>query len=322
MRPSPRQQQLSAVKNTWEDSGFKWGAFDLIGERPWRLQIEQQGGSVRYPYDTRDTKHSQHVRACQGQQVIVKGNWAEDHSHPRQYQDLDSYYWDNCLLPQLMTTPRPRSSRDWWTRLVKGGPFPGRYLGTERELQAREHRVNQLLQALGQARRWRDLIKVNPFGYDDNTVIWLRPQSQVLEWYYGISTDRVERWLIKECASRGLRLVTRPKPARHMRVGEHGVYAECRRLRPRYVVGVHTAAAAEVLCAGTEFIAIGQTAFMGMTSSFDHSACPTPDEVIERCRELLLVSRNKGLELLNGDWSLDHYEQLFERQTEWRITSV
>ena len=206
--------------------------------------------------------------------------------------------------------------------MVAGGPFPGRYLGTEHELVAREQRVNKLLQQLGQATSWRDLIKVNDFGYDNLTVVWLRPSTKVLEWYYGETVDSVEYRLRKICEQLGFSVVVRPKPPRPLRFGADSLYEYCRQHRPRCVIGVHTASAAEVLTAGTEFVAIGQTAFEGLTARLRDLGTqrpPEPDEVLQRCRELLLTSRNKGLELLNGGWSLDHYEQLFERQTRWNI---
>ncbi len=325
MRPSPRQQrERSPVLNTWEDSGFRWGAFDLRGERPWSLRITQHGGSVIYPYPvTPGQKQSQHVRSCAAGSIIVKGNWREDHSHPKQYEHLDSYYWDNPLLPQLITEPRPTKATDWWCRLVYGGPFPGRYLGGDAELLKRERAVNEMLQQLGQASSWRDLITVNDFGWESNTVVWLRPHSEVLEWYYGETRDTVEQRLRDRCLEFGYTFEVRPKPSRPQRFGSHSLYEYCRQRRPRCVVGVHTAAAAEVLAAGTEFVAIGQTAFEGMTTSLAKIRAnyppPSKEQVLRRCRELLLTTRNKGLELLEGQWSLDLYERLFERQTRWHI---
>lgn len=196
LRPPPNTQSkwisynsrrpLSRTKGprptTWEDSGFKWGAWDLEGDRPWPLKTQQLGGSVRYPYDPQLPKHSQHIRQCHARGgIVLKGNWAEDHSHPRLWQHLESYYWDNCLVPQLMRNPPQPGAEHWWTRLVYRSVFPGRYLGTEQQLVEREREVNEMLsQQWSRPMTWRDLVGIDLEPRSKTrSVIYCRPVTKV-----------------------------------------------------------------------------------------------------------------------------------------------
>jgi hypothetical protein len=92
------------------------------------------------------------------------------------------------------------------------------------------------------------------------------------------------------------------------------------------VIGVHSAAACEVLTAGVPYISLGQSAFPDQHTTwadFQEGLLLQPDEsaVLSRCRELLAVTRHKG-ELLTGTWSQDQEELLFETQHNWELYGV
>lgn len=242
-----------------DDSGFRWGCFSLSGSRPWPLRTQSLGGSVIYPYPDTDPKHSQHIRDCEPMgPIIVKGNHAEQFTHPREYSDRPSYYWDNSLLPEIMPRPPDRSARQWWTRLVKAGPFPGEFTGTENQVRAREQAVNDYLRSFGQAERWDLLIRVNEqTTARTKHVIWLEPQSAVTQWFYGESRESVIDRVRLECQRLGLTLITRAKPPRSQRWGANSLRNLITNLRPHCVIGVHSAAAQEALCTLTPYVSLG-----------------------------------------------------------------
>ena len=257
--------------------------------------------------------------------IIVKGNHADEFTHPREYSDRPSYYWDNSLLPEIMPRPPDRSARQWWTRLVKAGPFPGEFTGTIAQVREREQAVNDYLRSFGQGERWDLLCRMRDApGPRSDYVVWLEPQSQVTQWFYGESRDTVIDRVKTTVASQGLKLITRPKPARSQRWGTGSLRTLIKNVKPRCCLGVHSAAAQEVLFELTPYVSLGQSAWGDQVTAWSefeqgHLRQPDPHAVYQRARELLTVTRNKGSELLTGEWSKDHLEGLWTPNEDWRL---
>lgn len=315
-----------------DDSGFKWGPFNIEGPKPWRLKIVSWQGSVVYPYLNptfrHKVSHGPH-QFRQDQPVICKGNNMGDFTHPDIYNTAcEWYYWDNSLLPQFMNpcAANPRGDKIW-TRLVYRGIFPGRYLGTEQELAEREHKVNELIRQLanGVRHRWQDVVRIDYVDYRPRRRILLCLPSADIPWhYYRQPMNLIIEHIRQLALHKGWELVVRHKPARRNRLGQASIDYELLHGQYLAVIGIHSAIGAEVLARGVPYVALGQHAMGSLAFSLDDLVEEQVYQVdlasvYQRFRELLLLTRSKPLELLTGTWSLDNYEKLFEPLTTWRI---
>lgn len=334
MRPPPNQRL--AKHNTHparqprgqDDSGWRWGPFELTGDRPWSLKADFLGGQVSYPYPDFIAKQSQHISQCTGTGAIIcKGNHVQHFTHPGDYVDREWYYWDNCLLPQFMM-PNPANPRGEkvWTRLVYKSPFPGRYRGTDDQLRDREQKINDMLSEQAKtAMTWQDLClpSLKP-RHTRPCVLLCLCSEQMPQLYYGVSLKEIQQAVDTVCQKRGWQLITRPKPSRKARLGDQSIGAWIDQYQPMTCIGIHSAIGAECLALGVPYVSMGLHALDTLATTwheFQRGEFRQPQrrQVERRFLELLCVSRNKTQELLTGTWSLDRYEQNFEPLTEWRI---
>jgi len=320
------------MKGKDDDSGFKWGPFNIIGPKPWRLKIVPWQGSVVYPYSNpafrAKVSHGPH-QFDPDMPVICKGNNMSDFTHPDTYPDhTEWYYWDNSLLPQFMTNcaANPRGEKVW-TRLVYRGIFPGRYRGTEQELEQREREINDLIRRLanGVAYRWQDIVRIDYIEYNPRPRILLCLPSADIPWhYYKQPMNQIIDTIRQIADYRGLQLDIRHKPARRNRLGQASINYQLEQGQYLAVIGIHSAIGAEVVARGVPYVSLGQHSLADLAYTLEDLAnldlTPRPQEqVYQRLRQLLLLTRSKPLELISGTWSLDNYEKLFEPLTNWRI---
>lgn len=313
-----------------DDSGWKWGPFEIWGAKPWSLRIQQRGGTIYYPYHTNREKQSQHLRAVNQQRpIIVKGNHVGDFTHPRLFeQTTEWYYWDNCLLPQLMqpNVANPSGSKIW-TRLVYQGVFPGRFLGTESDLEQAEHRVNRLIQAEsgGLQVRWQDIVKIRPLeAQPQRRLLFCLPSLDIPWLYYHTAMNTVLESVRQTARDLDYELIIRHKPARQQRRGAGSIDHELEQGQYCAVIGIHSAIGIEVTSRLVPYIALGQHSLDTLAWSLedlreDRIQSPDPQQVLQRQRELLLTTRSKTQELLTGTWSLDNDEKLLEPRQDWRL---
>ena len=305
-----------------EDSGFKWGPFNLQGPRPWILKTEAWGGSVKYPYSR--PKISQQITDVDlTQPIIHKGNDFACFTHFRDYpSDTQVYFWDNCLLPQFMQTSgaNPTGTKTW-TRIVYKSQFPGRFTGTERDLQLNEQRVNREIQRQGQG-TWQDTVKRPWLKTSKTRCLLALPSEECLIHYYQQTLDDLVKAVTTQCESLGYDLVIRPKVDRRRR-SQNTLEDQCRAENISVVIGVHSAVAHEAVNLGMAYVALGQHPLALIATSWREFTrgeilWPTEEAVDQRTRELLLTVYSKH-ELLEGTWSLSPGCELLEPITTWRL---
>lgn len=315
-----------------DDSGFKWGPFNLQGPKPWRLKIVPWQGSVVYPYSNpafrAKVSHGPH-QFDPTLPVIHKGNNMGDFCHPLTYPEhTEWYYWDNSLLPQFMNPCAANpSGAKVWTRLVYKGIFPGRYIGTEDLLEQREREINHLIRQLanGVAYRWQDIVRIDYIEYRPRARILLCLPSADIPWhYYKQPMNQIIDTIRQIADQKHWQLDIRYKPARRNRTGEASIDYQLEQGQYLAVIGMHSAIGAEVIARGVPYVALGQHALADLALTLEdlvqeRIAPRDPDSVYQRLRQLLLATRSKPLELLSGTWSLDNYEKQFEPLTTWRI---
>ena len=301
------------------DSGFGFGCWQLEGKAPFKLRADYLGGSVKYPYQPGGVKQNQSLTDCaDAKAFVVKGNVYNNFTHPFDLGERPWVYWDNPLLPEFMLEPEHMRKKQW-CRLVFGSIFPGEYQGTEEDLIKSEARVNRILNTTGQADSWRDLVKWQPQPQGDK-ILFLEPSEGVCAAYYGHNLQDIRMKINQECQRQGLAVDVKQKVGRMSRVRVRDCVSKG---EYRAVIGVHSAAACEVLTSGMPYISLGQSAYPSQHTTwaeFVEGKLKQPDdeEVWARSRQLLAVTRHKG-ELLEGTWSQDNEELLFEPQTDWEL---
>lgn len=321
---------INTTMKSDSDSGFRWGPFNLEGARPWRLRIQQRGGSVVYPYPDREPKVSQHISDCDTTKPIIhKGNHFSQFTHPRDYPpNCEFYFWDNCLLPQLMyrTEANPTGTKQW-TRIVYRSTVSIDNQATESELDLHERRVNDRLRHMsgGRTQSWRDVIKIlRPCEPRGRTILLALSSDNAIQHYYGVTNQELEQRVRSVCQRRGWLLDIRRKPARAAR--EQGGSITDQLLSKDYygVVCTHSALAIEAICAGTPVVGLGATAIRGSTSRWwefeaDYFlAQVAPLHVEQRIQQLLCHTWHKD-ELMAGTWSQSPDLTRHTPYTDWEI---
>lgn len=301
------------MKHIDNDSGFKWGPFELRGKEPWRLTTEQKGGSVVYPYAVGTPKVSQHCRSVDQQHSIIhKGNHFSDFTHPRDYLDTtDWFWWDNCLWPQLMDMTRDKQ----WTRMVYRGCFPDQI---HSDPESTALRLEQIEQISGQA--VHKIMQCAPSRSDGRRVLWLQPNPNPLQHYYATSQQAVKAVLEQACEQQGLQLTTRFKQGRTQRQQDPltAVLEE-----PWHsVITMHSAATAEVVCAGLPCVQLGQGAYPRETMRFTQwsggEVWVAPLEQRQQRTLALAATVWHKQELLEGTWQ-PKLVRTQTPQTKWSI---
>ena len=312
-----------------DDSGFRWGPFNIQGPRPWRLQIEQLGGSVYYPYDyhPRRAKISQGPRdADLTKPIIMKGNHFEAFTHARDLANTEWYYWDNCLVPQLMmpSAANPHGEKHW-TRLVYRSTAPEAITATEAELEQHLLRVNEQIRRIsnGAANSIWDIIAVKPVRVRGTRIlVCLSAQLTISKWYNESLADlrnRIESW----AEPRGYTVEYREKTARKHRVGTESLEHQLLNNDYRFVICTHSASALEVLATGTPVVALGAEAAHGLNTPWskmlnDELTTPTADDIQSQITRMLTTVWHKQ-ELLTGDWSLSYNKLSQTPYTKWTL---
>lgn len=322
-----QDQGVWLVPGRNDDSGFRWGPFNLSGPRPWPLRIQQQGGAVIYPYrDQGREKRSHGPRAVDPNlPIIMKGNFFEDFTHIRQFAASEVYYWDNCLLPQLMyeNPANPRGAKVW-CRLVQGSTAPGLYTQTEPEIQAHETRVNDWLrrESRDRVRDWRDLCRVyRPVKSRSRRVLLCLSQTLTLQAYYGESRSEIEQRIREVCQSQGWELVIRHKRDRRHRQ-QHSLTDLLLREQFHLVICTHSAAALEILATGTPVMSLGAECSHHLSTTWQEFCqgevreC-TEQQVLDQMRQTLCTVFHKQ-ELLSGSWSQVNIN-CYRPYDQWRL---
>ena len=312
-----------------DDSGFRWGPFNILGNKPWPLRIQQLGGSVYYPYDY----HPRRAKISHGptdadltKPIIMKGNHFEAFTHARDLANTEWYYWDNCLVPQLMSpsAANPHGEKHW-TRLVYRSTAPEAITATEGELAQHLLRVNEQIRRIsnGSANSIWDIIAVKPVRVRGTRIlVCLSAQLTISKWYNESLADlraRIESW----ATPRGYTVEYREKTARKHRVGTESLEHQLLNNDYRFVICTHSASALEVLATGTPVVALGAEAAHGLNTPWtkmlnDELTTPTEDDIRSQITRMLTTVWHKQ-ELLTGDWSLS-YNKLSQRPyTKWTL---
>ena len=322
-----QDQGVWLVPGRNDDSGFRWGPFNLRGPRPWPLRIQQQGGAVIYPYqDQHRTKRSHGPRAVDPNlPIIMKGNFFEDFTHIRDFSDREVYYWDNCLLPQLMymNPANPRGNKVW-CRLVRGSTAPGLYTQTDTEIELHETRVNEWLQkeSQGVTRSWSEVCRVyRPVKSRAPRVLLCLSQTLTLQAYYGESRSELEQEIRKICDSQGWELTVRFKRDRRYRE-QHSLTDLLMREPFHIAICTHSAAALEILATGTPVMSLGAECSHHLSTSWDQFCAGvvrecTEQEVYDQMRRTLSTVFHKQ-ELLSGSWSQVNIN-CYRPYDQWRL---
>ena len=311
-----------------DDSGFKWGPFSIVGPKPWRLQIQQLGGSVLYPHE----HHPSRAKISHGPRdvdlslpVIMKGNYFEAFTHARDLEATDWWYWDNCLLPQLMT-PSPANPRGEkvWCRLVYKSTAPQEFQGTEQALEQEEQRVNYWIRRESQGRQgdWRDSVRIEFTGRTSRRVLVCLSSTQLLSHWYGEDLSELRQRVLRVCQLRGWEPVFRDKPPRNQRQGTQSLGHQLRSEPWRCVICTHSAAPAEVIEQGIPCVALGAQAIGELATTWqefteDQLRTYTRDQALQALRRILPLTRHKQ-ELLTGSWSQD-YQCLHQAYDKWTL---
>lgn len=334
INPLPRSDSQEQAQGIWlvpgrnDDSGFRWGPFNILGPRPWPLRIQQQGGSVYYPYrDTHRQKHSHGPRAVDPTlPIIMKGNFFEDFTHIRDFALSEVYYWDNCLLPQLMYTnpANPRGSKVW-CRLVQGSTAPGGYTGSDQQYQEHQLRVNDWLQreSQGQVRDWREICRVyRPVRSRAPRVLLCLSQFQTLQHYYGESRSDIEQAVREICYQRNWQLVIRDKRDRRHRE-QHSLTDQLLSEDYHCAICTHSAAALEILATGTPVVSLGAEVAHHLSTTWsefrDGAVREASKEEVEAQMLKTLSTVFHKQELLSGSWSQVNITTCYDPYDQWRL---
>lgn len=312
-----------------DDSGFRWGPFNIQGPRPWSLKIKQIGGSVYYPYeyDARKAKKSHGPQdADLTQPIIMKGNHFEQFTHARDLETAEWYYWDNCLIPQLMYASAANPYGDKaWTRLVYKSTAPEQITASDSELQQHLNRVNEHIHRISHSRShslW-DVVPVKPVRVRGTRIlVCLSAQLTISKWYNADLAElrnRIESW----AGPRGYSVEYRDKIARKDRVGTQTLTHQLLTNDYRFVVCTHSASALEVLATGTPVVALGAEAAHTCNTTWskmlnDELTTPTEDDVRSQIIRILPTVWHKQ-QLLTGDWSLSYTTDSQQPYTKWRL---
>ncbi len=316
-----------------QDSGFRWGPFELHdqeqfkGRRP--LYIEQKGGCVHYPYAVDpNNKRSHHISEVDTSKPIIhKGNHFGHFTHFRDYpEDCEVYFWDNCLLPQLMYRNEANPAGDKnWTRIVYRSTMPGWVHSTEDRLQWHEDRVNARLQkdSRGQIQSWRDIIRIETRQTEGDRVLLALPSDNALLHWYGVSRSTIIEKTQAVCDRWGWQLVIRDKPQRRDRENGGSIQDQLRADRYRCMVTVNSASAIEALCLGVPVVALGAHSLGTQAMTWElfekNWFCPPVVEWVDlRIRQLLCLTWHKD-ELLDGTWALSPETGNTEPFNQWEI---
>lgn len=331
--PNPDHRQVNEfgvwlVPGRNDDSGFRWGPFNLRGPRPWPLQIEAQGGSVIYPYrDSNKRKHSHGPRAVDPRlPIIMKGNFFEDFTHIREFANSEVYYWDNCLLPQFMyQNPVNPNGSKVWCRLVRGSTAPGSFTVTDSNLREQETRVNDWChrESRGRIHNWREICPVHrPVRPRGRRVLFCLSQTQTLAHYYGEARAEIQQQIQTICNTQGWELIIRDKRDRRHRE-QHSLRDQL--LSEDFVCAIctHSAAALEILATGTPVVALGANVAHQLSTTWQefregHIRSVDHAQVDDQMRRTLTTVFHKQ-ELLSGSWSSINIDQYYKPYTEWRL---
>jgi len=312
-----------------DDSGFRWGPFNILGDKPWKLKIQQMGGSVCYPYDY----NPRHAKISHGpgdadlsKPIIMKGNHFENFTHARDLGLANWYYWDNCLVPQLMypSEANPCGGKDW-TRLVYRSTAPAEITATEGELAQHLARVNEHIRRIstGASRSLWDVVPVKPVSVRGTRIlVCLSAQLTIAKWYDAGLADlrnRIESW----AHPRGYTVEYRDKQDRKSRQGTHSLTHQLLTQDYRFVICTHSASALEVLATGTPVVALGAEAAHDLKTPWakmlnDELTTPTEDDVRNQILRILPTVWHKQ-ELLTGDWSLSYNQQGQQPYDRWKL---
>ena len=312
-----------------EDSGFRWGPFNIQGDKPWRLKIQQLGGSVYYPYEykAREVKISHGPRdADLSLPIIMKGNHFEAFTHARDLETAEWYYWDNCLIPQLMSRSEanPTGNKDW-TRLVYKSTAPERITASDGELSQHLARVNHHIHRIsnGHSRSLWDVVPVKPVTVRGTRIlVCLSAQLTISKWYAESLADlraRIESW----AHPRGYSVEYRDKQSRQHRTGTRSLTHQLLTNDYRFVICTHSASAIEILATGTPVVALGAEAAHDLNTPWtkmlnDELTTPTADDIQNQILRLLPTVWHKQ-ELLTGDWSMSYNSQCQQPYTRWKL---
>ena len=312
-----------------DDSGFRWGPFEIHGEKPWPLRIQQLGGSVYYPYDyhPRRTKISHGpCDADLSKPIIMKGNHFDAFTHARDLGLAEWYYWDNCLIPQLMyrNAANPHGDKDW-TRLVYRSTAPSEITATDSELAQHLSRVNETIRRISSGAKsslW-DILDVKPVTVRGTRIlVCLSAQLTISRWYNENLADlrhKIESW----AQARGYTVEYREKLARNQRTGTRSLTHQLLNEDYRFVVCTHSASALEVLATGTPVVSLGAEAAHSLNTPWskmlnDELTLATEDDVRGQILRILTTVWHKQ-ELLTGDWSLSYNRQCQQPYTKWQL---
>lgn len=315
-----------------QDSGFRWGPFEIRddpsfqGRRP--LRIQQKGGCVYYPYAQDLGKVSQHISDVNTEKPIIhKGNHFGHFTHARDYPShCEWYFWDNCLLPQLMyrTEANPEGGKQW-ARIVKGSTMPGWITVSEDRQQYHSDRINDRLKSMsqGKIRDWQQLCRIETRPTGGRRVLLALSSELAVKHWYGLSSTEVEKRVREVCDRWGWHLDIRPKPDRRSREQGHSIQDQLQSLDYRCVVTVNSTAAIECLSLGVPVVALGAHNIASQCTPwklFERNwfCPPVPEWVRLRQQQLLALTWHKQ-ELLDGTWALSPEVQCAEPFTKWSL---
>jgi hypothetical protein len=256
----------------------------------------------------------------------MKGNHFEQFTHARDLKDAEWYYWDNCLLPQLMypSAANPHGDKDW-TRLVYQSTAPAEITATEGELDQHLARVNEHIHRISNGAKstlW-DIVPVKPVRVRGTRIlVCLSAQLTISKWYdesLAELRNRIESW----AHPRGYTVEYREKLPRNKRQGTSSLTHQLTEQDYRFAVCTHSASALEVLATGTPVVALGAEAAHTLNTTWqqmqnDQLTTPTEDDVRSQILRILTTVWHKQ-ELLTGDWSLSYNSQGQRPYTKWKL---
>lgn len=279
-----------------------------------------------YPYELKEGIKVSHGPSKIPQQgpVIVKGNLFQDFTHPRLLAGREWWYWDNCLIPQLMM-PNPANAQGskLWCRLVYQSTAPREITRDPLTLAEHQERVESWIEWESQG-RYRDIWQIIPVAEQTQSqgrkILWVQSRAETIEHYYGITNQQLEQRIRQVCDRWGLELVIRHKQDRRSRVN-NSLTQQCQQQQYRAVICSHSASAIEILAAGRAVIALGAETAHDLNTSWqqfeqDEYQQVKADQIRLQIQRLLTQTWHKR-ELLRGDWS--HWDPCAEPYTQWRL---
>lgn len=315
-----------------KDSGFKWGPFEIHdtpkfrGRRP--LVTQQKGGCVYYPYEPRpDFKYSQDISQVDTSRPIIhKGNHYERFTHPRDYPEgCEWYFWDNCLLPELMyRSPANPEGGKYWARVVPGSMMPGWVYAQDTDLDYHSRRVTDLVRfhAANKQIVWQDLAPVRTRQTQGHKVLLALPSPNNLHYLSGGTIQTLINRVQAVCDRWGWSLVTRSKPSRRSRENGGSIREQLRQGDYRCVVTVNSASGIECLAEGVPVVALGLHSLGSLATTWQefesNSLAPPVREFVElRQLQLLTMTWHKD-ELIDGTWHT-HPRLTTEPNNTWNL---